>query len=369
MLVVTPSDPCEEVIVSKPDVCLSPSQLMQCFQETPTAQFGIEVEVFIVDQETNQPVDGFEAIYRSLPEELQQQTTGEFLKCQIEFATTPSLNPEHHRKQLMQFQRAASKAAAEFGAKLAWVATLPDWEFDTTMIRDCPRSRSIVSRHGLRARNLATCSMHVHTQVARSAAIPVVDSLNSYVPLLVALSANSPAIAGRSHGLASERANIWAFQFLTSGFPRLFGSWERFNQHIELLRRAGRIEVLKDLYYFVRPTRYGTVEVRCCDLPKDVDRVVALATLIQCSAMQAASAPTERVPADLLHANLVEAITHGADAELDTPSGVSKPANLFASSLIEGWSESLLPALSELATSLRAVDWTSSDGRPTVRGC
>ena len=115
----------------------------------------------------------------------------------------------------------------------------------------------------------------------------------------------------------------------------MFGNWETFNQHIDRLLQSGRVECQKDLYYFVRPTRFGTIEIRCCDLPLNIDSVIALATLIQVLVVYLQEHPNERSAADLLHCDLVDAIANGPHATLQTPYGKACSATDFLESLVD----------------------------------
>ncbi len=287
------------------------SELQQAFQEACEPTIGVEVELFLVDQKTGQPV-----VYALLPPHIQQRTQPEFLACQIEYATAPHPGVKGIRAELQEFELALTAAAAQFGARPEWKAILPDWEFDPGMIRDSKRARWNAERFGESASILAACSVHVHVAVPRENAIQVADGLQQFVPLLVALSANSPDMPGTLRRASSQRAATWAHDLPTSGFPRLFGNWENFTQHVELLRDFGVITSQKDLYYFVRPTRYGTIEVRCCDLPQRLDHVIAIAVLVQALAIRLQQRNEQPIPPSILHADLANAIISGSRATL-----------------------------------------------------
>ncbi|MFT5323445.1 MAG: carboxylate-amine ligase [Planctomycetaceae bacterium] len=312
------------------------SELQQAFAESCEPTIGVEVELFLVDEQTGQPVAIYDDVYALLPPHIQQQTQPEFLACQIEYATTPHRDIAGIRAELEDFEQAVTAAAAQLGARPEWTAILPDWEFDPAMIRDSERARWNAERFGESASILAACSVHIHVAVPRHQAIQVADGLQQFVPLLVALSANSPQMPGTRRHVSSQRAAMWAHDLPTSGFPRLFGDWDNFTRHVELLRDFGVITSQKDLYYFVRPTRYGTIEVRCCDLPPSLDHVIALASLVQASAVRFQRGCPLPIPADILHADLANAITHGSQAMLTSCELSHVPlSDCFASLLSE----------------------------------
>lgn len=293
------------------------ADLASRFHQHTAPTVGAEIELYIVDSRTGQPRPLFNEIYQQLPPDIQQQTEGEFLACQIEFATTPfhSVDEVHH--QLRQFVDAATVAARCFNAELLWSGTHPTWQFERTMIRDCERSWHNCRRFGALIHQLSTCGLHVHVAVRRDRAIAVVDGLQRFLPLLVALAANSAVVNSQDTGRRTQRALTWSSGFPVCGLCGPFGDWDGFQKHCETLVDSGLIESQKDLYYFVRPTRYGTVEVRCCDLPCSLEQSVALTALIQTLvAWLQQTDPPEIMNHDLLRVELFHAITHGPDALL-----------------------------------------------------
>ncbi len=292
------------------------STLPQNFQEETRPSMGLEEEHFIVDAKTSEPLPLFEEIRSRLPSELQAPTHREYLKCQIEYAPPPQITVDAIRQVHLEFVREVSKICRLYGAELSPHAILPDWDFDPAMVSNANRSQRNMIRHGLRANRLASCSIHIHVAVSRRAAIHVLDCLQSYVPLLVAISANSPQMPGRVERLWSHRAESYAYGFETSGFLKPFRDWDGFQKHVEVLQKAGIIESQKDMYNFVRPTRYGTIEVRCCDLPADFETAIQITALVQTLAVAVQSRPELQIPFEVLHSDLLSAIDNGPNAKL-----------------------------------------------------
>ena len=243
------------------------TRLQRQFRRDCKPRVGIEVEVFITDRRKGRPLPLFQEIHDRLPARIQERTHGEFLACQIEYATRPHLSVADIRQELHEFAEEAGKAAANLGAKLSWQTVLPDWEFDLSLMRNCDRSRLIhhrlgdrVCKHGNVQRFMFTLAYRMRTPFVLSIACSVSFRCWSRCRPI------SPVMRSRNYEASSHRAAVWAHEFPTSGFPRMFGCWDGFQSHVENLVRARVIESQKDLYYFVRPTRHGTVEVRCCDL-------------------------------------------------------------------------------------------------------
>lgn len=141
------------------------AELANRFRQQTAPTVGTEIELYIVDSRTGQPCPLFDEIHQLLPPDIQQQTEGEFLACQIEFATTPCHTIEEVQHQLQQFVEAATIAARSFNAELLWSGTHPTWQFEQTMIRDCERSWHNCRRFGALTHQLCTCGLHVHVAV------------------------------------------------------------------------------------------------------------------------------------------------------------------------------------------------------------
>ncbi len=309
--------------------------LEPCFAEQCLPTLGVEVEHFIVDAANEQPLPLFDEICDRLPWRVRDRVHEEHLECQIEHVTSPCKSVQQVRDELREFGEEAGRAATALGAKLSWQAVLPDWNYDSAMVRDCHRSQLLKRRLERRVSNLAMSGLHVHVGVPRSQAIPVLDRLQTFVPLLVALSANSPVMPGRDELLASHRASIWSRDMAATSFPQQFGDWDGFNRHVHQLRRAGIIDSQKDLYVPVRPSRHGTIEIRCCDLPRNLDLVVALTALMQALVIRIQRDTSFEVPIETLHADLTNAIHNGRQARLTGLDGRRQPLSEILTQIID----------------------------------
>ncbi len=94
------------------------------------------------------------------------------------------------------------------------------------------------------------------------------------LPLLLAVSANSPFLDGRLAGLHSARTQTFTRSFPRCGVPYAFGGWRAFRDYIDLLIRTNSIIEFTQVWWSVRPHfSYGTVEVRICDAQSHRRRV------------------------------------------------------------------------------------------------
>ncbi len=189
-----------------------------------------------------------------------------------------------------------------------------------------PRARHQVVSGSMRAlaRREPTFALHVHVAVADpEAAVRAVNGMRAHLPVLLALSANSPFWQGRDTGLASARTPLFQ-AFPRVGIPRVFRDYGDFVEAVDLLVCTEALPDPTYLWWDVRlQPRLGTVEVRVMDAQGDTDATRALVALTQCLVRLEAEdglAPEALVHApEVLDENRFLAARDGAEAELVDP--------------------------------------------------
>jgi carboxylate-amine ligase len=142
------------------------------------------------------------------------------------------------------------------------------------------------------------------------------------LPLLLAVSANSPYLDGQDSGLHSARTVSFTRLFPRCGIPEPFGDWATFADYIDFLQRTESIVEYTQVWWSVRPhTSFGTVEVRICDAQSSAVESEALAALVTACVRQAArdegeGRPGADVPGRLIEENLWRAMRWGLDGKL-----------------------------------------------------
>jgi carboxylate-amine ligase len=148
------------------------------------------------------------------------------------------------------------------------------------------------------------------------------DRLRPVLPLLLAISANSPFLDGRDSGLHSARTQSFTKSFPRCGVPDAFGGWRAYREYIEFLKRTGSIVEFTQVWWSVRPHfGFGTVEVRICDAQASAQESEALAGLMVACIAQAVRDADERVPFEdpaprMIEENMWRAIRFGLDGRL-----------------------------------------------------
>ena len=169
------------------------------------------------------------------------------------------------------------------------------------------------------ARREPTFALHVHVAVPDPEdAVRAMNGLRGHLPLLLALSANSPFWQGRETGLASTRTPMFG-AFPRVGLPRAFADYDDYVESIDLLLRCGAFPEPTFLWWDVRlQPRWGTVEVRIMDAQitvKDSAGLVALVqSLVHMEATEGAAEGASRNSAELLAENRFLAARDGMHA-------------------------------------------------------
>jgi glutamate---cysteine ligase / carboxylate-amine ligase len=172
-------------------------------------------------------------------------------------------------------------------------------------------------------------------------AIFVANGMRVHVPILLALSANSPFWRADSTGLASTRTPIFR-AFPRVGMPPAYADWAHYEREIAFMVESGVMEDYTYLWYDVRPhPKFGTVEIRACDSQTRVEHSLALAALIQAMVKELAERFEEGgeltdYPWQMLDENKWLAARHGLDGELvDLPSSERVGSKALARRLLD----------------------------------
>ena len=209
-------------------------------------------------------------------------------------------------------------AAVALGAHLLGAGIHPAQPFGHVQHVDDERYRQIAhDMRGLVART-PTCALHVHIGMPdASTAIRVTNGLRDHLPLLQALSANSPFWHGIDSGLASARAALFR-SAPRSEIPRAFADWDDYLAAVAAILSAGALPDYTLLWWDVRPhPRLGTVEVRAMDAQSSSRAVLALAALVQAlAAYEADRPPRPWTPREALMESSFRAARDGVQATL-----------------------------------------------------
>jgi glutamate---cysteine ligase / carboxylate-amine ligase len=298
---------------------------------------GLEEEFAILDPRTLELVGRFEQMRDAAALRdplLHQCIAGELISSEIEIVSGRGEDLADAFARQRERRRRLFALADSEGVALGATGTHPWADYREQQVIDTEHYRRVAE--GLRyvaARN-NTFSLHVHVGVRDvERAIGVCDRLRPLLPLLLAVSANSPFVDGRDAGLHSARTQIFTRNFPRCGVPDAFGSWRAYRDYIDLLVRTRSIVEFTQVWWSVRPHfAFGTVEMRICDAQASGAESEALAALIVACIAQAAREHDEGVPhldlpARLIEENMWRAIRFGLDGKMvDFGSGREYPS-------------------------------------------
>jgi carboxylate-amine ligase len=257
---------------------------------------GIEEEFYVVDA-AGHPTSGTDTlVYETEPPAvLEDRLDHELFKCVIETQTPTCESLAEARDRLREVRAALVEHAGAHGFRIAAAGLHPAARWRELEHAEKPRYRSQLDRIQYPQHRNTTAGLHVHVGVDDpDKATWVANELRWYVPVLLALSANSPYWNGFDTGLASARAKI--FEALpNTGVPTAFGSFE---EYMTLERRLVETDSIRDrgeLWYDVRPhSGHGTVEVRAPDGQADPARVEAFVEAVHALVLDLAERYADR---------------------------------------------------------------------------
>ena len=327
----------------------------EAFESSTDFTIGLEEEFAIVDPGTLELQHRFEDLYGAAMDDevLKDSAAGELIASEIEIRSGRGETFGDAIRQQRERRQRLFALAAEMGLGLASTGTHPWANYLDQRIIDTPHYRRLRRDLGWVAQRNNTWSLHVHVGVrGADRAIAVCDWLRELLPVLLAVSANSPFLDGRDTGLHTVRTQIFTRTFPRCGIPSPFNTWSEYSDFVELLNRTGSAIESTQLWWSVRPHHtFGTVEVRICDAQVRAAESEALAGLIAACVAQTAMAlddgeTTGEPLADRqIEENLWRAIRHGLDGELiDFRRGTTLPARAAVEELLM-WTQPAQEAL------------------------
>jgi len=306
---------------------------------------GVEEELLLVDARTGEPRSVAVAVlanaeraatdtpdWGSIEDELQQQ--------QIEIDTDPVTAIDELEAQLRGWRRAADDLARRTGARIAALATSPLPVAPEITVKS--RYQAMTEHFGLTTSEQLTCGCHVHVGVeSPEEGVAVLDRIRPWLPVLLAISANSPYWQGQDTGYASFRSQAWN-RFPSAGPTDAFGSVEGYRSYADALVATGALLDHAMIYFDARLSdRYPTVELRVADVCLNVADTVLVATLARALVDTAVTswrhhAPAPTVPAGLIRLANWRAARSGLDGQLLEPlTSRPQPAADVVTTLLE----------------------------------
>ncbi|WZO99755.1 YbdK family carboxylate-amine ligase [Isosphaeraceae bacterium EP7] len=253
------------------------------FHRNDWPSLGVEVELQLVDKTTLELSNAYEVVHDGVPQALRDSVKPELLRCYLEINSKPCRTVSEIESDLSEKVDAVVHSASEHGIRVFWGATHPFSRWQQQEITPNPRYYMLAERLKETLLRPVTFGMHVHVGVpSGEAAIRASDRLLPFLPMILALSCNSPFFNARATGLHSNRVELLE-GLPNGGLPPEFGSWDAYVRLFDQLKNSDSIQTSHELWWDARiNTELGTLEVRVCDLPANLPSALGLTALIQC---------------------------------------------------------------------------------------
>jgi glutamate---cysteine ligase / carboxylate-amine ligase len=326
---------------------------------------GVEEEIMILDADTLEQVPRVADLVAAADVPTGRLKT-ELFASVVELNTDVCASSADAVSALRDLRRAAAAAAHDLGLEVAAAGSHPASVAEEQEIAPEERYNAFVEYAGVTARRQGVNGLHVHVGMPDpETCLSVLEALLPWLPLVLALSANSPYLDGRETGLMSARAEVLGL-LPRSGAPPAFGSYEGWQEFVARFRRTG-IPLGSDYTSFwwdVRPhPNFGTLEIRMPDQPTALDRTAALVALLQslCRALAEATPAVDPARRGDYAQNRWAAARYGPRARLIHPDG---ERTVDVAELTSEVLELVRPAAQELGVAdlLAAIDPETCEG-------
>ncbi|MGW3358952.1 glutamate--cysteine ligase 2 [Streptomyces bungoensis] len=241
---------------------------------------GVEEELLLVDPDSGDP----KALAAAVLARAEQDDPGqdvfekELFGQMLEFATHPQADMAALADEIVRCRKEAARHAGQIGCAVAALATSPLPVSPSLTMNE--RYRWLADRYGIGTRDQLVCGCHVHVSVeSEEEGVAVLDRLRPWLPVLNAISANSPFWQGRDTGYDSYRTRVWG-RWPSAGPTELFGSAEGYHRRVADMVATGAILDEAMVYFDARlSARYPTVEIRVSDVCLCAETATLIATL------------------------------------------------------------------------------------------
>lgn len=295
-------------------------------------KIGVEEELMLVDPSTGRLAAVSSKALRAHEQRVSEGRTEsddetvdqEAFLQQIETATSPHTDLDELGADIARGRRAAGLAAGEAGAAAVAVPT-PVLAHEEAQVTPKERHQRIVNEYGEMSRQSLVCGMHCHVDIEdEDEAVRVMDGIRPWLPVLLAISANSPYHQGRDTAFASWRSQVWG-RWPSAGPAEPFADPADYRRTVEKMIEWGAAADEGMLYLDTRIAKsYPTIEIRVADVCTEVEDVVLVAALSRALVETASQVSDSRAwRSDLLRAAAWRAARYGLSGRLVNPATFS----------------------------------------------
>ncbi|MET0136000.1 MAG: YbdK family carboxylate-amine ligase, partial [Kibdelosporangium sp.] len=247
---------------------------------TNVPTMGVEEEFFLVDSRGKLVPRAPEALQDT--DDTDADLKPELLRYQVESATKVCKTGHELQEELTGLRDRLANGAAQHNALLAASGTVVHAQPGDSLIGPGTRYQRIAEQFGQLVVGGLVCGCHVHIGVPDNwVALQVSNHLRPWLPLLLAVSANSPYVDGKDTGYASSRHLLYA-RWPSGGPPPYLESLEQYESLVASFLDVGAALDRKMVYWDIRPSEHQpTVEVRVHDVLGTAQEATFVAILVR----------------------------------------------------------------------------------------
>ena len=319
------------------------------FNSSPNPTIGVEIELQLVDDNTLDLKNISPRILADMDKNFSNRIKYELFESMIEINTDVCSTVEESNKDIRNTLNHLEEILKNYNASINCSSLHPFAKGKNQIISNNLRYKRIMQDLQIIGTRFITQGLHVHIGIDDcEKVIKVNNALRMYLPLLLALTTSSPYYEGEDTGLYSYRTKIFESLPL-AGLPDYLNDWNHFTKLTNNLIKANIISSVKDLWWEVRPhPGFGTVEIRVCDIPINLEKIFALVALIQALVITIQNEedyPNTHI--QILESNKWQAVRYGLEGAFIDPTTYNK---LSVRKAIENLCNLIEPAMISLKT-------------------
>jgi carboxylate-amine ligase len=255
------------------------------FGRAPAGTLGIEEEVMLVRTGTMRTAPAFSQVVGESHAGLKP----ELFECFVELVTPVVAGAGEALAELQRLRLQVGALAEPHGILVHAAGSHALARGAGQPIVPVRRYQLMAAQLGRRIHRQLVGGLHVHVSVPDpETCLDAFESVIPWLPVLLALSANSPFADGENTGRRSERAGR-LLEMPTGGTPPVLATWD------DWAAATGGDATRRHWDAWPRP-EYGTLEVRVMDMQTDVRRSAGFAAIVQ--ALVARPVPRRAEPYD-----------------------------------------------------------------------
>jgi carboxylate-amine ligase len=259
------------------------ARVLGAFRASEALTMGVELELQLVNLRDFDLTRGAESLLGAVAKSRRAENVKpEITESMIEVNTDVQGNYADLLQDLTELRSELRAAAEKLNIGIAGGGAHPFHHWAERRIYPAERFSALSELYGYLAKQFTVFGQHIHIGCDNAdTAIRLTHELARFIPHFIALAASSPFVQGEDSAFASSRLHSVA-AFPLSGHMPPVENWAQFEHYFERMAGFGIVHSMKDFYWDVRPKpEFGTIEIRVCDTPLDVETAAAIAAFAQ----------------------------------------------------------------------------------------